>query len=237
VIVGEKGSAMWRPTAIIFDMDGVLTDSEPLHAQATRMLLAAYGVDYVQPAEENFFGLTDREVFRILKRRYGLEIAEDELAAAWCALVVRLLPERLVPMPGAPDVLRALGRERYRLALASGSAPEIIAGTLKALGVEACFEQVVSGAEVGRGKPAPDVFLETARRLAVPPAGCLVVEDSRNGLLAATAAGMACAVVPCRSTAGQDFAEATVNLASLTDLLAFLGVAGRAGLHTDPRTW
>jgi len=234
---------MWRPTAIIFDMDGVLTDSEPLHAQATRMLLATYGVHYVQPPEENFFGLTDREVFRILKRRYGLEVAEEELSAAWCGLVVRLLPERLVPMPGARDVLRALGRERYRLALASGSAPEIIAGTLAALGVEACFEHVVSGAEVGRGKPAPDVFLETARRLAVLPGECLVVEDSRNGLIAARAAGMPCAVVPCKSTASQNFTEATVSLAALTDLLAWLGVLGvpgvpgGAGLHTDPDTW
>jgi HAD superfamily hydrolase (TIGR01509 family) len=231
---------MWRPTAIIFDMDGVLTDSEPLHVHATRMLLATYGVGYVQPADENFFGLTDREVFRILKRRYSLEAAEDELAVAWCDLVARLLPERLVPMPGVPHVLRALRRARFRLALASGSAPEIIAGTLTALGVEACFEQVVSGTDVGRGKPAPDVFLETARRLEVPSAECLVVEDSRNGMLAATSAGMACAVVPCRSTAGQDFAEATVRLADLTELLPWLGLADpgdRAGLRTHPDTW
>jgi HAD superfamily hydrolase (TIGR01509 family) len=231
---------MRRPTAIIFDMDGVLTDSEPLHVHATQVLLATYGVDYVQPADENFFGLTDREVFRILRRRYSLEAAEDELAVAWCDLVARLLPERLVPMPGVPDVLRALGRAGFRLALASGSAPEIIAGTLTALGVEACFEQVVSGMEVGRGKPAPDVFLETARRLEVPPAECLVVEDSRNGLLAATSAGMACAVIPCRSTVGQDFAEAMVRLADLRELLPWLGLSdpGKgAGLRNHPDTW
>jgi len=160
---------MWRATAIIFDMDGVLTDSEPLHAQATRMLLATYGVHYVQPPEENFFGLTDREVFRILKRRYGLEVAEEELSVAWCGLVVRLLPERLVPMPGARTCFGRSAASAIALRWPPAPRPRSSPERWRPWAVEACFEHVVSGAEVGRGKPAPDVFLETARRLAVLP--------------------------------------------------------------------
>jgi len=84
------------------------------------------------------------------------------------------------------------------------------------------LREQVSGLAVGRGKPAPDVFLETARRLGVAPGRCLVVEDSRNGLLAARAAGMACAAVPCPATRHEDFAEADFRLAALLELLPIL---------------
>src|SRR5262249_56339959 len=84
------------------------------------------------------------------------------------------------------------------------------------------FEAIVSGTQVARGKPAPDVFIETARQLRLSPGHCLVVEDSRNGLLAAKAAGMSCAVIPCSSTRHQDFREADYFLQALWDLRALL---------------
>ena len=93
---------------------------------------------------------------------------------------------------------------------------------VSALRLERFFEVIVSGTQVVRGKPAPDVFVETARQLRVSPVACLVVEDSRNGLLAAKAAGMACAVIPCSSTRHQDFREADHFLRALEDLLALL---------------
>jgi beta-phosphoglucomutase-like phosphatase (HAD superfamily) len=99
----------------------------------------------------------------------------------------------------------------------------VIEATLDALGIRDLFEVVVSGTEVARSKPAPDVFLETARRLGILPARCLVIEDSRNGMLGARAAGMRCAVVPCPTTAGQDFSGANLRLTRLSDLLASSG--------------
>jgi HAD superfamily hydrolase (TIGR01509 family) len=212
------------PAAVIFDMDGVLIDSEPIHFEATRSLLADHGIVFEPDLGQDFVGCTDRDVFRALRVRYELAAGEAELASAWVERVVDLLARPLTPLDGVPTVLEALGGAGVRLALASSSAPAIIAATLDGLGLARAFEFTVSGHDVRSGKPAPDIFLEAARRLRLPPWDCLVVEDSCNGLRAAVAAGMACAVVPCPSTARQDFAGAAVRLERLSDLPAWLGM-------------
>ena len=204
--------------AVIFDMDGVLLDSEPIHLEATRALLADLGIDYSASADDNFFGCTDRDVFRVLKARYGLTIDEDQLAEAWVARVIPALPSRVAPLPGVPAVLHELRRRGLRLALASSSVPLVIAASLEALGVASLFEARVSGHDVDHGKPSPEIFLEAARRLGLQPEECVVVEDSYNGLQAARAAGMRCAVVPCASTAHQEFSGASARLTSLHEL-------------------
>jgi beta-phosphoglucomutase-like phosphatase (HAD superfamily) len=183
--------------AVIFDMDGVLVDSEPLHTRALTLVLGEYGLAWDDGESRDFIGVTDVETFTALKARHGL--------------------------PGDPR--------------ASSSRPPLIAATLEAIGVETLFEVVVSAAAVGRGKPAPDVFLEAARRLGVPPARCLVIEDSHNGVAAARAAGMRCVAIPCETTRHQDFGQATARLARLADLLdlPLLGVPAphrpRSGPH------
>lgn len=208
--------------AIIFDMDGVLVDSEPVHFEATRLLLQEHGITYTPDEEENFYGCTDREVFRQLRERYGLATHEHDLAEDWIERVVKLLPQRIVPMSGVPDVLEQLRASGFRLALASSSSPAIVRTTIEGLGLEGIFEATVSGREVEYGKPAPDIFLEAARRLGEDPAACLVIEDSFNGLRAAHAARIPCVVVPCAATAAQDFSDATARLASLRELPAWL---------------
>jgi beta-phosphoglucomutase-like phosphatase (HAD superfamily) len=110
------------------------------------------------------------------------------------------------------------------MAVASSATPAVIEARLTALGVRALVEAVVSGAEIPRGKPEPDVFVETARRLGVAPARRLVVEDSRNGLRAALAAGMAWAVVPCAATREHDFSGAHLEVGELPALLPALGI-------------
>jgi HAD superfamily hydrolase (TIGR01509 family) len=212
--------------AVIFDMDGVLIDSEPIHFEAIGALLTDHGVSSPAYHDESFFGCTAHEVFRTLRRRYQLVPTEDDLAAEWISRVVALLSRPLQPLPGVPGVLNDLRARGLRLALASGSAPSIVAATLAGLGLSQAFECMVSGHEVSRGKPAPDIFLETANRLGLPAAGCLVIEDSYNGLTAAVAAGMRCVAVPCASTAGQDFSAATVRLESLTRLPAWVDGLG-----------
>lgn len=223
----EHAAAAPMIEAVIFDMDGVLIDSEPVHFEATRALLADYGVDYVPEPGENFYGCTDREVFRALRARYALESSEEALAVTWVGQVVKRLAGPLVPMAGVPAVLDELRRSGLRLALASSSAPAIIAATLAGLGVSDAFECTVSGHEVGRGKPAPDIFLETARRLGLDRAACLVVEDSQNGVSAAVAAGIRCVAVPCPSTVAQDFSSAAGRLDDLTQLPGWIDVTVR----------
>ncbi len=211
-----------RFAAVIFDMDGVLVDSEPMHVEAMREVLRPYGVPYTDEENEQFFGFTDLEVFRILRERHGRLPDPGELARGRTRLLVRQTRERTVAMRGIPEVPRRLRALGYRLAVASSSAVPVIEATVEVLGLAPVFETLVSGLEVGRGKPAPDVFLETARRLALPPRDCLVIEDSRNGLLAAKAAGMACAAVPCPATRHENFAEADFRLTALPELLPLL---------------
>jgi HAD superfamily hydrolase (TIGR01509 family) len=220
--------------AVVFDMDGVLVDSEPLHVEAARRSLAAYGVGYSDAENSEFTGFTDLEVFAILKRRHGLTPTVDELARRFADGLIALLQRQAVPLPGVPGVLVSLRQAGYRLALASSSSLEIIATTLRTLRITEHFPIVVSSVEVGRGKPAPDVFLAAASRLGLPPSRCLVVEDSRNGVLAAKRAGMACVAVPCGVTRGQDFAEADVVLDSLEALSPLLP-GGVRGTRARPR--
>jgi HAD superfamily hydrolase (TIGR01509 family) len=203
-------------------MDGVLLDSEPIGYEAMRRVMTALGAPYDEAENDEFVGRTTSESFRILRARRGLGPGIDELVRRFCESKIRLIDERARPLPGVPEVLEHLRAAGYRLALASSAEIPVIMATVKALGLAGCFELRVSGEEVPRGKPAPDVFLEAARRQALAPRDCLVVEDSRNGLLAARAAGMRCAVVPCSATLGHDFTEADYRLGALPDLLPFL---------------
>jgi HAD superfamily hydrolase (TIGR01509 family) len=211
--------------AIIFDMDGVLVDSEPLHTRATTVLLAHLGLDWDERESAEYIGLTDVESFAALQARHGLAGDPVDLAALWAERTIILLQQHARPLPGVPTVPLALRERGYRLALASSSRLSVIEATLDAIGARQLFEVIVSGAEVPRGKPSPDVFLEAARRLGMSPARCLVIEDSRHGVTAARAAGMRCLAIPCPTTAHQDFADATARLNTLPDVLEYLDLA------------
>jgi HAD superfamily hydrolase (TIGR01509 family) len=210
------------PVAVIFDMDGVLLDSEPIGYEAMRLVMDRHGAPYDLVQNDEFVGRTSTETFRILRARHGMRPEAEELARQFREAKIRIVRERAVPMAGVPDVLVRARAAGYRLALASSAETPVIDATVDALGLASLFEVRVSGWEVGRGKPAPDVFLETARRLALAAGDCLVVEDSRNGLLAAKAAGMRCVVVPCEATRAHDFGEADHRIAALPDLLSLL---------------
>ena len=211
-----------KAQAVIFDMDGVLVDSEPFGFEAMRRMVARYGLGYSEEENAEFLGRTTLDSCRILKARHGLPDSAETLADFYIEGMLAQIEEGPVPMPGVPDVLERVRAGGYLLALASSAELRVIHANLTALALGPLFEAVVSGTQVARGKPAPDVFLAAADRLAVPPALCLVVEDSRNGLLAAKAAGMRCAVVPCAHTRHQDFREADHHLTTLPDLLALL---------------
>ena len=206
-----------RPDAVIFDMDGVLVDSEPFGFEALRRVMARYGLPYGEEENAEFLGRTTLDSCQILRERHRLPEAAETLADWY---VEGMLEQ--IAMAGVPEVLRRIRAAGYRMALASSAEVRVIDANLTALGLRPLFDAVVSGTQVARGKPAPDVFLAAAERLGAPPATSLVVEDSRNGLLAAKAAGMRCAVVPCAHTRHQDFGECDHRLAALPDLLALL---------------
>jgi len=208
--------------AVIFDMDGVLVDSEPFGFEALRRVMARHGLPYGEEENAEFLGRTTLDSCRILKARHLIPESEETLAGWYVEEMLEQITRGPIPMVGVPEVLREVRAAGYRMALASSAELRVIDANLAALSLRPLFEAVVSGIQVPRGKPAPDVFLAAAERLGVSPAACLVVEDSRNGLLAAKAAGMRCAVVPCAQTLHQDFGEADHRLAALPALLTLL---------------
>ena len=209
--------------AVIFDMDGVLVDSEPFGFEAMRRVMARHGLPYGEEENAEFLGRTTLDSCRILRARHRLLESEETLADWYVEAMLEQIARGPIPMAGVPEVLRGVRGAGYRLALASSAEVRLIDANLAALAIRPLFEAVVSGTQVARGKPAPDVFLAAAERLGVPAAACLVVEDSRNGLLAAKAAGMRCAVVPCGQTLHQEFGEADHRIAALPELLPLLG--------------
>jgi len=208
--------------AVIFDMDGVLVDSEPLHYETTVRVLADLGVPFTARENDEFVGCTDLAMFERLVARHRLSVSPEDLAARRVALMLERVAGGMPAMPGVPDVPHRLAADGYRLAIASSATPALIRAVVRALDVASLFTVLASLEEVPRGKPAPDVFVEAARRLSVAPARCVVLEDSRNGLLAAKAAGMACAAIPCATTRHHDFREADWRLQSLTELPSVL---------------
>jgi HAD superfamily hydrolase (TIGR01509 family) len=218
--------------AILFDMDGVLMDSEPLHLRATQFVLGDRARSFTERDNLAFVGATDPEMFRVLRVLFDLETTTAELVSRKRAHLLALIRAEGRPLPGVPEVPLRLRETGLRLGLVSASSRPVIDAVLKALELDRAFDTVVSGDEVARGKPAPDGFLMAARRLAMDPARCLVVEDSRNGVLAGKAAGMTVAAVPGPTTKGQDFSPADLILPSLEALPKLLDRNGHGhGSH------
>jgi HAD superfamily hydrolase (TIGR01509 family) len=215
--VGARGP-MKPITAVVFDMDGVLVDSEPLHLRATQATLGARGASYSERDNRAFFGATDVELLRVLRILFDLPEPTAALVDVKTEHLIALIRGEARPLPGVPEVPLGLRARGLSLALVTASRRPIIEAVLETIGLDGGFDAIVSGEEVARGKPAPDGFLMAARRLGVEPARCLVVEDSRNGVLAGKAAGMLVAAVPCPATSHEDFSAADLVLPSLEAL-------------------
>jgi len=212
--------------AILFDMDGVLMDSEPLHLRATQLTLGDRAPSFTERDNLAFVGATDPEMFRVLRVLFNLDASTAELVSRKREHLIALVRAEGRRLPGVPEVPLRLRETGLRLGLVSASARPVIDAILEAVGLSGVFDSVVSGDEVARGKPAPDGFLMAARRLAMDPERCLVVEDSRNGVLAAKAAGMTVAAVPGPTTSDEDFSPADLVLPSLEALPKVLGRNG-----------
>ena len=180
-----------HPRAVIFDLDGTIVDNMALHAEAFAVFAERHGLASLTEADrEKLDGRRNSEIFPVL---FGREMPRDE----WLAyehekegLYRKLSRGRLRVVAGLPALLERLAERGVAVALAT-SAPELnVAHTLDEVGLKDAFPTVVRGDQVGRGKPAPDVFLEASRQLDVPPAQCVVIEDAPVGIVAAQAAGM-----------------------------------------------
>ena len=183
------------PAAVIFDLDGVLLDSEQRWNGAKEALVRDAGGHWRPEAERAMLGMSSPEWAAYLRDELGVPMEPDAISRD----VVRRMEEgyrnSLPLLPGAQHAVRSLA-ERWPLGLASSSNREIIDLVLDLAGLTDSFQVTLSSEEVPRGKPAPDVYLEVARRLRVDPARCVAVEDSANGLRSAAAARMTVIAVP-----------------------------------------
>ncbi|MEU9987695.1 HAD family phosphatase [Streptomyces sp. NPDC048045] len=183
--------------AVIFDLDGTLVDSEPNYYEASRQTLAEHGVpDFTWAEHESYVGISTRETVEIWRARYRLGAPVDELLAVTNRRYLELARTRTPAYPQMRKFVELLAADGVPLAVASGSSPEAIDAILAGTGLDALVRTAVSADEVAHGKPAPDVFLEAARRLGADPADCVVLEDAAPGAAAAHAAGMRCIAIP-----------------------------------------
>jgi HAD superfamily hydrolase (TIGR01509 family) len=186
---------MTGPAAVIFDLDGVLVDSEAAWNDARRKVAEESGGTWRADAQRAMMGMSSLEWARYMREQLGVPLSEEEISRAVATRLERLYRTRLPLIAGAREAATALAL-RWPLALASSANRPIIELVLELAGLSDRFQAVVSSEEVAHGKPAPDVYLEAARRIACEPARCAAVEDSANGLRAAAAAGMRVIAIP-----------------------------------------
>ena len=210
---------IYVPEAVFFDQDGVLIDSEGAWDAARRTIVAENGGRWRSDATRVMMGMSAPEWSRYLRDELGVALPPEEISRR---VVARLLAgyERELPLlPGAVEAVKRIAA-RWPVGLASSANREVIDAVLAASGLSGTFVATVSGEEVARGKPAPDIYLEAARRLGADPRRSAAVEDSTNGLRAAAAAGMLVVALPNREfpPARDALALAAVVLDSLDEL-------------------
>ena len=201
--------------AVLFDLDGLMVDSEP-HALATwEMVMARRGVQLDQAAIDAMLGRRLDDTARALIERFGLSDDPVALGMEKTDLQIEQLDGNVPAMPGLLELIDALEARGVKRAVASSGLRRYVHAVLHLIGLAGRFDAVVTGDDVANGKPAPDVFLRAAGRLGVPPAACLALEDAPNGIAAAKAAGMACIAVPNAFTRALDLSGADLVLPSL----------------------
>jgi HAD superfamily hydrolase (TIGR01509 family) len=214
---------MARPpvAAVVFDLDGVLIDSEPLWEEVRRVYVAEHGGRWRPDAQQRLMGMSTQEWATYLSRDLGVGLPPEVVAAE----VLQRMAERYAQGPplreGAVAAVERLAA-RWPLGLASSSSRQLIELVLEVSGLARRFSAVVSTEEVAHGKPAPDVYLEVAARLGAVPEACVAVEDSSNGVRSAAAAGMRVIAIPSpRYPLDEDAAAmASVILSGLDGLTA-----------------
>jgi beta-phosphoglucomutase-like phosphatase (HAD superfamily) len=205
--------------AVAFDLDGVLVDSEPTWTAVRREFVLAHGGRWPEGSDRRMMGMATMEWAAYLHDELGVALPVDAIAEQVVAAMATRVADGPSLLPGAVEAVRRTAT-RWPLGLASSSPSDLIERTLVAAGLRESFRVTLSTEEVGAGKPAPDVYLEVARRLGIPAERWTAVEDSTNGLRAARAAGMRVVAVPTDSYPPDpdELARADAVIASLDEL-------------------
>ncbi len=214
---------MAKIKAMLFDMDGLMIDSEPFSFKAFKSVFEKYGrqlskEEYIR----RYVGVSEAEESKDMVVRFNLPISAEELVQAKRTLYKQLLKDNVITQPGLMELLEKLHQYNYKTAIGSSSTLKNIKAVINKLKISSLIGTYASAEEVNNGKPAPDVYLLAAKKLGVSPAGCLVLEDAPKGVQAAKAAGMLCFAIPSNETKGQDFSMADKVLNSLSEVFELI---------------
>lgn len=208
--------------AVIFDMDGLMIDSEPVHFQAFNTVFNQFGLQFSKEENTKYIGMPDIDEAKDMVAKYPLPITAEELVKRKQTVLRRLFSKAIIPQPGLMELLGKLQERKYKIGIASSSALEEIESVVNGLKINKYIDVYCSAEQVKKGKPAPDVYFLAAQKLAVQPQDCLVLEDAPNGVRAGKAAGMQVFAIPSQYTKEGDFTKADKVLNNLLEVLKFL---------------
>jgi HAD superfamily hydrolase (TIGR01509 family) len=206
--------------AVIFDMDGVIVDSEKVYQEIERQMYVELGIPVSREEHRRFIGAAERTMWQYMKDKYRLEAATDDLVEEERKRFMARLdrPGSIPLMSGLRELLDELTRDSIPALVASSSSREIIEKVLHINGIRHYFRDITGGDEVLHSKPAPDIFLDTAAKAGMEPSRCLVIEDSVNGIRAAVSAGMKVVALQNQENGDLDLSEAGKIINSLYEL-------------------
>src|SRR6184192_984323 len=219
--------------AVIFDLDGVLADSEPWWNEIDAKLLAEYGVTYRGEYHRNVLGVSYRLAVEFYKKTFGLSVPTDEMMRRRGEIAADFFAHRIDVFPSTKPVLQELRQMNLHLAVATSSVSASARPFLTRHELATFFEVVVTGEEIEHGKPHPDIYLRAAEKLNVATDACLVIEDSLSGIAAAKAANMRVAAIPDTRFVdpGEYERDADYVLGSLKEIPALIRNGGQVAFH------
>lgn len=212
----RQTESIQRPRVVVFDMDGLMFNTEDVYTAVGQRLLGRRGHEFTLELKNKIMGLRPQSCFEVMIQDCRLDESWQELAVESNRLFLELLAERLTPMPGLWELLDALEQFEVPKAICTSSSSELVRACLDPFQLAERFQFVLAAEDVTHGKPHPEVYLAAARRFGVASAEMMVLEDSQNGCLAAVAAGAFVVAVPGEHSSSHDFSSASLVIDSLT---------------------
>lgn len=205
---------------VIFDMDGVIIDSEPFHQECERKMFQMFGITVSEKEHNTFVGATDENIWSCIKSSYSLSISVSDAVKLKKSLYREYMMNEalMAPIPHVSDLITELYENGFSLAVASSAPMEQIQHVINSFGLADYFKSFVSGEDVSKGKPNPDIFLKAADLIGSHPNCCVVIEDSHNGITAAISANMKCIGYKNQNSGNQDLSKANLIVDSLQNL-------------------
>lgn len=204
----------------IFDMDGVIIDSEPIHSRVKMDTIHHFGLTFDEKDLVHYMGRTSRAMFEdVLRREHRTDLDIDAVTRYKHDHYFEVLEHGAIePVAGSVELIHTLHAAGIPLGLATSSNRRVIRAVIDRFGLAACFQSVISGGDLPASKPDPAIYLQTAANLGIEPAQCVVLEDAENGVLAAKRAGMVCIGYQNPNSGQQDLSQADCVVTSIADL-------------------